>query len=619
MINTESRASYNDDGCSRFGQHGIHRIEMRQRILSMKENLVEFPDLLSSSISEIFDASHNGIVVIDRDGIINVYNKPARKIFSKAHSRFVGRHFSEIVPDAWPEFEEILKTGVPQIGKKISLPEATIIANRSPIIHGEQIVGVISIFQDISEYEEIISELKSYQELHRELEAIFESSYDGFYIADGKAVTIRVNKSYERITGLSSDMLVGKSLNELVAEEVFDNSVTLEVLNKKEPVTIMQEVRGGKQVMATGTPIFDDQGEIALVVTNVRDITELIALRTELDQSRHLSHRYYQSLIEHEGIELALQEMVVKSKAMMQVVRTAIKVASVDNSVLLQGESGVGKSMLARLIHQISHRKDHPFVKINCGTIPDSLVESELFGYEKGAFTGAVEGGKAGLFETGHTGTVFLDEIAELRQDLQVKLLEMIEEKTFKRVGGTQSISLDVRIIAATNKDLFKMVKEGAFREDLYYRLNVVPIKIPPLRQRREDIPPLVMKVLETYNRTHDKKLRLSQKVIDRLYRYDFPGNVRELVNVMERMMIMSENDRIGSDELPEEIKSLTYDSKTLNIEGLTLKESVQRLETQLIRNALEQGNSLSSAAGILGLHPTTLWRKASKYNLLQK
>ncbi len=619
MINTESRASYNDDGCSRFGQHSIHRIEMRQRILSMKENLVEFPDLLSSSISEIFDASHNGIVVIDRDGIINVYNKPARKIFSKAHSRFVGRHFSEIVPDAWPEFEEILKTGVPQIGKKISLPEATIIANRSPIIHGEQIVGVISIFQDISEYEEIISELKSYQELHRELEAIFESSYDGFYIADGKAVTIRVNKSYERITGLSSDMLVGKSLNELVAEEVFDNSVTLEVLNKKEPVTIMQEVRGGKQVMATGTPIFDDQGEIALVVTNVRDITELIALRTELDQSRHLSHRYYQSLIEHEGIELALQEMVVKSKAMMQVVRTAIKVASVDNSVLLQGESGVGKSMLARLIHQISHRKDHPFVKINCGTIPDSLVESELFGYEKGAFTGAVEGGKAGLFETGHTGTVFLDEIAELRQDLQVKLLEMIEEKTFKRVGGTQSISLDVRIIAATNKDLFKMVKEGAFREDLYYRLNVVPIKIPPLRQRREDIPPLVMKVLETYNRTHDKKLRLSQKVIDRLYRYDFPGNVRELVNVMERMMIMSENDRIGSDELPEEIKSLTYDSKTLNIEGLTLKESVQRLETQLIRNALEQGNSLSSAAGILGLHPTTLWRKASKYNLLQK
>ena len=457
----------------------------------MKENVPSFSDLSFQSFSGIFDASYNGIVVIDSEGIINVYNESARRIFREEHASFVGRHLSEIRPEAWPEFAEILETGVSQIGKKMSLPEAIIIANRSPIIEDGQIVGVLSIFQDISEYEQIISELQSYQKLHRELEAIFESSYDGFYIADGKADTIRVNKSYGRITGLSPEKLIGRNLNDLVAEKVFDNSVTLEVLRRKEQVTIMQEVMGDKQVMATGTPIFDEQGDIALVVTNVRDITELIELRAELEESRHLSSRFYQSLIEHEGIEHALKEMVVKSQPMMQVVRTAIKVAAVDYSVLLQGESGVGKSMLARLIHQISPRKDCPFVKINCGTIPDSLMESELFGYEKGAFTGAVQSGKAGLFETGHTGTVFLDEIADLRPDLQVKLLEMIEDKTFNRVGGTQPILVDVRIIAATNKDLLTLIKKGLFREDLYYRLNVVPIIIPPLRQRREDIPPL--------------------------------------------------------------------------------------------------------------------------------
>ena len=585
----------------------------------MKENLSSFSNLSFQSIPRIFDASYNGIVVVDKEGIITVYNDSAKRIFKENHSSFVGRHFSEIRPEAWPEFSEILKTGVSQIGKKISLPEATIIANRSPIIEDGEIVGVLSIFQDISEYEHLISGLQSYQKLHRELEAIFESSYDGFYIADGKADTIRVNKAYERITGLSREKLIGRNLNDLVEEKVFDNSATLEVLKKKEPVTIMQEVMGDKQVMVTGTPIFDEQGEIALVVTNVRDITELIELRTELEESRHLSSRFYQSLVELEGIEHALQEMVVKSQPMMHVVRTAIKVASVDNSILLQGESGVGKSMMARLIHQISPRKDRPFVKINCATIPISLMESELFGYEKGAFTGADQSGKAGLFETGHTGTVFLDEIAELEPDLQVKLLEIIEEKTFKRVGGTISNSVDIRIIAATNRDLLKMVKERRFREDLYYRLNVVPIKIPPLRQRREDIPPLAMKVIETFNHDHDANLRLGPRVIDRLKRYDFPGNVRELINVMERMMIMCESERIGTDDLPEEIQAFSCSSQTLDMEGLTLKESVRKLEVQLIQNALTHSDSLASAAEMLDIHPTTLWRKVTRYEILQK
>ena len=568
----------------------------------------------------IFDASYNGIVAIDKEGIIRVYNKSARRIFKEINSSsFVGRHFSEIRPDAWPEFSEILKTGIPQIGKKLDLPEATIITNRSPIVEDGEIVGVVSIFQEISEYEQIISELQSYQKLHRELEAIFDSSYDGFYLADGRANTIRVNRAYERITGLSRKKLIGRNMNDLVAENVFDSSVTLKVLKKREPVTIMQEVMGDKQIMVTGTPIFNEQGHIVLVVTNVRDITELIELRAELEESRQLSSRYHQSIIEHEGIEHALREMVVKSQPMMNVVKTAIKVASVNNSVLIQGESGVGKSMLARLIHQISPRKDCPFVKINCATIPESLMESELFGYERGAFTGADQKGKAGLFETGHTGTVFLDEIAELRQDVQVKLLEMIEEKTFHRVGGTQAIRVDVRIIAATNRDLMKMVKNARFREDLYYRLNVVPIKIPPLRQRREDIPPLVMKVLETYNSAHASNKRLNARVVDRLKHYEFPGNVRELINVMERMIIMCENEQIGIDDIPAEIFDYSDISQTIDMEGLPLRESLKKMEIKLIENALGKSESIALAAERLDIHHSTLWRKMARYNILHK
>jgi transcriptional regulator with PAS, ATPase and Fis domain len=352
--------------------------------------------------------------------------------------------------------------------------------------------------------------------------------------------------------------------------------------------------------MVTGTPIYDPSGGITFVVTNVRDITELNDLRGKLETSERITSRYYQTLKEHDGIEHALQDMVIKSQRMMQVVRQATKVADSETSVLLLGESGVGKSMLARLIHQISHRKDRPFVKINCGTIPGSLMESELFGYEKGAFTGAVTAGKAGLIEAGDTGTVFLDEITEIRPDLQVKLLEIIEEKTFTRVGGNRPQRVDVRILAATNRNLQEMMRQGDFRQDLYYRLNVIPIAIPPLRERQEDIPALALNVLETFNRSHHSSKRLEPKVIDALKRYHYPGNVRELINIMERMMLLSDGDQLTLEDL--------------RTEGHALKDSVQALEAQMIRRALEQSDSLSEAAGRLQVHPTTLWRKMNRY-----
>ncbi len=563
----------------------------------------------------ILDASYSGIVIIDREGTIIVYNQAAKRIFGEVVSSPVGRHFSEVRPETWPDLKAILETGRPQLGRRIVLPQATIVANRNPIVSSGEVIGVISVFQDISEYEAIISELQGYKELHRQLEAIIESSYDGLYITDGEANTIRINSAYERITGLKKEDIVGRNMRDLVRDKVFDDSVTLQVLEKGTQVTIMQNVKGNKQVLVTGSPIRDEQGNISLVVTNVRDMTLLNELKLQLEETRRLSSRYYKTLLEQEQFEHALQDMVVKSPAMIQVVQKAVKVAGADTSVLLCGESGVGKSMLARIVHLISPRKERPFVKINCGTIPDSLMESELFGYTKGAFTGAAPEGKAGLIEAGHTGTVFLDEVGDLTPAMQVKLLQVIEEKTFIRVGSTRLTSVDVRIIAATNRDLKELVRSGLFREDLYYRLNVIPIHIPPLRQRREDILPLALRVLEHLNRNMGVNKRLEPEVLDGLMRYTYPGNVRELINIVERMVVISDGDVISLPDLPGEVKESASAIQDL-LEVGNLKQAVEALEERIIVGSLRRCGGVLAAARSLGVHPTTLWRKMVRYGI---
>ncbi len=568
------------------------------------------------SWSDILDASHNGIVIINRDGVILLYNKAARKMLGNEAKSPVGRHFAEIRPETWGDLKSILESGEPQVGKKIVLPQATIIANRNPIVVNGRVLGAISVFQDISEYEALISGLQGYRKLHRELEAIFESSFDGLYITDGKANTIRVNTAYERITGLKREDLLGRNMIDLVKEGVFDHSVTLDVLEQRDQVTIMQKIKSDKHLLVTGTPIFDDEEKIALVVTNVRDITLLNDVRDQLEESRRLSSRYYQSLLELEKFQHHLQDLVVKSSSMIQTVRRAIKVAAVEASVLLHGESGVGKSMLARIIHLISPRKERPFIKISCGAIPDSLIESELFGYTKGAFTGASPEGKAGLIEVGHTGTVFLDEVGELTPATQVKLLQVIEDKMFTRLGGTRAISVDVRIIAATNQNLKDLVQKGRFREDLYYRLNVIPIHIPPLRERRDDITALALNRLEKFNRASRCSKRLDPAVMDMLVQYDYPGNVRELINIMERMMIMSEGNLISISDLPGELREQTPAHYDPFDEGSTLQEAVRKIEAHIIQGALRRHKSIAMAARALDIHPTTMWRKMLKLGI---
>jgi len=553
---------------------------------------------------------------MDCNGMILIYNKAAKRIFSDGEVDLRGQNIKEIRPEVWDDFEVLLETGQPQIGRKITFSGATIITNRAPIFSEGKIIGVITVFQDVSEHEAIISELSNFQKLHKELEVIFESSYDGLFVSDGKANCLRVNRSYEEITGTQRDSLIGKNTKSLVRDKIVDNSVTLEVLKQKKQITLLQVINEKKEVIVTGNPVWDDNGNISRVVVNVRDITELNELKRQLEETQKKRNFYYQTLQEYQETEHALKVMVTNSLDMRKVLEKAVKAAKVEVLVLLTGESGVGKSMLARLIHDMSQRKEQAFVKINCGAIPPSLMESELFGYEKGAFTGALSSGKMGLIEAGDKGTIFFDEIAELPLEMQVKLLEVLEEKQFKPVGATQKTTVDVRIIAATNQNISKQVKKGLFREDLYYRLNVVPLEIPPLRKRRDDIAVLSENILEKLNRKAGIKKRFHPILIELLRQYDFPGNVRELINIIERMTVFSESDILVPDDLPSEIRINTASDPEANEKIPPLKQALSNYECKLLQKVLKKCESIKQAAEMLEIHPTTLTRKLTKFNM---
>jgi len=566
---------------------------------------------------EILDSAQNGIVIVDITGAIHLFNQVARDVLAIPESDLVGQHISSISEEAWHDMRMILKTGLPQLNKKITIGESIIIANRTPIAFKGHIIGVLSIFQDISEYDKISSELVSFKQLTMQLDAIIESSYDGLYITDGEANTLRVNQAYERISGLKREDLIGRNMRDLVQEGVLDRSVTLEVLRLREPVTIMQDIAVDKHVIVTGNPFFDKNGDISLVVTNVRDITELNQLHLELEETRKISSRYQEELEELQKLKAASHELIVRSEAFRATLKQAVKVSQVDATVLITGESGVGKSLLARLIHKMSQRKDGPFIKISCGAIPENLMESELFGYEKGAFTGARTGGKAGLLEVGNGGTIFLDEIGELPLNLQVKLLDVLEDKEITRLGGTTPRSMDLRLITATNRDLKQMVREKNFREDLFFRLNVIPLHIPPLRERKEAIIPLIDHFLhESIEATGNRK-SISSEVYETLVKYPFYGNVRELMNMVERMAVLSDEDVIGLKDLPPGVKEESRSSLYGELgESLPLQEAVAKFEEEIIRKAISTHGTISKAAQILRVNQSTVSRKAKKYKI---
>jgi PAS domain S-box-containing protein/TyrR family helix-turn-helix protein len=447
------------------------------------------------------------------------------------------------------------------------------------------------------------------------LDAIIDSSFDGLWICDKNLRVIRINKASARINEVDAADVVGRNIMELVAEGVFDKSVTAEVLKKKTSVTMLQTVRGKKKILVTGNPIFDETGEISYIVTNDRDITELDRLRNQLQETQELVRGYASKLSELEFSGFDLSSMVVKSPESQRTIQVAIRCARADSTVLVLGESGVGKGMLAKLIHRNSDRAGGPFIRVDCPGIPEPLIESELFGYEKGAFTGAKNEGKPGLFELANRGTLFLDEISEISLGIQSKLLRFLEDRESLRVGGTRPRQVDARVVAATNQDIEEMVDRKQFRKDLYYRLNVVPIRILPLRERREDILPLILHFLEKFNAANHKSASLSPDAIDALCSYEYPGNVRELANILEQIVVVSERNRIESDALPFDVRSrfvLSRDGAHTPNE-YSLREAIKKYEMDLLARAVQQYGSQREAARALGVSQGTISRKIRK------
>ncbi len=447
-----------------------------------------------------------------------------------------------------------------------------------------------------------------------ELDAIIESSFDGIYITDGKANTLKINKSYETITGLKRKGMINRNMYELEKEGYISKSATLMVLKNRKSNTIEQEFSTGKKVLVSSNPIFDDKGNISMVVTNVRDITELYELQDQLAKNMKLTEKYY-SEIEAMRIQyLNLSDMIAMDKTMLDLLEVAKRVANVDTTVLILGETGVGKEEIAKFIYKNSMRKGKNFIKINCGAIPQNLIESELFGYVKGAFTGANKEGKMGLFEVADGGTVFLDEIGELPLDIQVKLLNVLQEGEVERVGAVKPIKIDVRVLAATNRDLEEMTKEKTFRADLYYRLNVVPLTVPPLRERRGDIVPLVKYFLAKLNHKYNFEKTFTIEALNTLYNYKWPGNVRELKNIVERVIVMSSSNEIFQSDLPIQNSSNTLDKNSGCGDICNLKEAVGKVEAKLISQAFDNAGNVRDAAKILGIDASTFVRKRKRY-----
>lgn len=456
--------------------------------------------------------------------------------------------------------------------------------------------------------EAVVGELVYTREIYEKLNAIFEDSQDGFFITDGEGRVLKVNKAYEEMSGIKGEEILGSNVKELEGKMI-SYSASLITIRSGKPMTIEQTFyRTGRKAYISSTPIFDDNGNIVMIVSNTRDFQMIEDLRRELSQKNEQVLEYEERMKTIAQQNVNQSQLLVNDPKMYDTIYKALKVSDKDTTVLIQGETGTGKEMLANFIHQNSLRKDKIMLCLNCGAISKDLIETELFGYVGGAFTGGLPKGKPGYFEISDGGTLFLDEIGELPFNVQMKLLRTLQEKEIIRVGAGKPKKVDVRVIAATNRDLMKMVEQNEFRADLYYRLNVVNIEIPPLRERKQDIIPLADLFLKRFNDKFKTNKSLSAYSYKMLEDYEWPGNVRELKNTIEKMVILSDEDIISAADIEKQESRFTVEHS--EIETVNLKEILEQIELQYINDYYGAYKTLEKAAVKLGVNVKTLSRR---------
>jgi len=576
----------------------------------------------ASAYQQILQFINHGIIATDKEGRIEFINQKARKILPiSPQKKIVGTTIWKHLPKTGKFVADCLKSGEPQAGSQVFGKHVNLIVNVSPITDGRTIEGVVCAFLTMDEFESMAKKLKSFSSLGRQFQTVFESSSDGIWICDHEGRVISINRASEKLGGLKRKEIKGKKVSEIVKDGLYSDYVTDEVIQTKQAVSQLQYIKNtNKTVLCTGIPVFDEAGDLSLVVINERDITQLEYMRMQLEETRKETEKYKDKLSELSMQELKEQRIVAENHKMREILRTAIKIAHMEvNGILILGESGTGKGLLAKFIHNCGTRKTKPFIQINCATLPENLLEAELFGYEKGAFSGAGSQGKPGLIELAHEGTLFLDEIGDLPFSLQAKLLKYLDDHKVMRLGGTRSKIIDCIVIAATNHDIEKQVRERQFRDDLFFRLNTISLLLPPLRERRDDIYELANHFLQDYNNKYTQEKTISPLTLTLVQSHPFRGNVRELKNIIKQAVIMSEGDRIdkhilkiiGNDVLDAWSQTRLEGAKITN-----LSDVLETLEKEMLKAAKRQCRTTRDMAKFLNISQPSVIRKLKKYGM---
>lgn len=566
---------------------------------------------MNKGIEIILNSAHDGVIAVNEDGLVTLFNRAAERITGLKASAVIGRKAVEVIPNT--RLHIVLSQGEAELNQRQHIDASTIITNRVPLRDDAgRIIGAAAVFRDVSEIQALTEQVSDLWTARTLLEAVIDATDDAISVADEKGNTIIVNSAYTRITGLPREAVLNKPVTVDIAE---GESMHLQILRTGKPVRNVRMKVGPakKEVIVNVAPIFIN-GKISGSVGTIHDISEIMTLTEELAQAR--------KLIRQLKARYSCHDIIGTSPTMIAAKELARRAAETPATVLLRGESGTGKELFAHAIHNASSRRKGQFVRVNCAALSEDLLESELFGYVEGAFTGALKGGKKGLFEEANGGTIFLDEIGEISPALQLKLLRVLQEREIVRVGGTVPAAVDVRVIAATNANLEQKVKDGAFRSDLYYRLNVLPIDIPALRTHKEDVPLIVEHIIFHLNQEYGREVKgASPETLDVLTKYNWPGNVRELENILGRAMInmRPQESIIDIEHLPllecERIGQIILGAGGGPVQPLS--QVIAEAEKAAIKRALHetQGNR-EQAAQLLGTAVRNLYYKIRKYKI---
>jgi PAS domain S-box-containing protein len=563
---------------------------------------------LESSIEEIMESIHNGMIIIDTSGTIVMCNRKGCDLIGYPRDEIIGKPINEIIKDT--ELVEVLRDGKERPLQQQQVRDRNVIANRSPIYKDGELIGAVSVFQDITELKTTLSRLNAKEQELTQMKEILELLYDGIVMVDDQARITMINQKYCDFLGVRLEEAIGKHVT-----EVIEHSRLHVVLKTGQPEIGAMMKAKDREIVVMRLPIRKD-GAVTGAIGKVMftDLHELKTLAQRLNVAESKLDYYRNELKKAQGSKYSFEQIIGTSENMREAKSLALSVSKSRSTVLIRGESGTGKELFAHAIHGASSRSEGPFVRINCAAIPAELLESELFGYEDGAFTGAKKGGKPGKVELAEGGTLFLDEIGDMPLNMQVKLLRFLQEKEFERIGGTRIQSADIRIIAATNRPLEEMVQRGEFREDLYYRLNVFHIHIPPLRERGADIITTAQFILGCLNNDLGKSIRgFHPEVEDLFMNYQWTGNVRELQNIIERSLHIAE-DQIELNHLPTYLLNLDASNK---ITSYSLEKELEKTEMNMIKLALKEcGGNRNKAAKLLGIHRASLYRKLEKHGI---